>query len=183
MSTKKTKKPWVKENGKPLDDKELEVNCNQWSPEIWEDYLSTFEKKQDELLFDNPINAEEYSQDYHNQFYKNIFTEKDLPQLKKITSALMRELSDKQQLILYSIFWKEQKLSEIAEYLNLHKSSVLKIRDRALKQLAKKLVSHVAQAFTETQSNKGQTPDAIVAPGNKGNKFTISREVNFENNI
>ena len=51
-------KPWIGTDGKILSDDELKAICKNWSAAIWEQYLTSIEKKprqEDEVLVGDPV--------------------------------------------------------------------------------------------------------------------------------
>ena len=127
------------------------------------------------MLFNRPTDLENYSEEEKKNFFENMFEVKEYPHFQAKMGALIKELSDKQQKVLYLIYWKNKTLTEIANISNTHKSSVLKIRDRALVQLGKKFVLSTATVLSD--ANKAKKKDSNpVAPGNKGNFFPMGRE-------
>ena len=168
MDTKTIKKPWLDENGKMLKEDELKNQCNQWSPEVWEEYLSTIEVEQGEYLFDNPIDSENLSGEKQKEFYKNLFEQKELPQFKKVICDSMKVLSAKQQKVIFLIFWKNQTLSAVASQLNINKTSVMKLRDRALNQLGKSIVKAAVRPSTPEDM---WSLDESLPPATKGNEI------------
>lgn len=152
MNTNQAKRPWTNEQGKDLAKDELKELCSGWDTSTWENYLSAEEVEQKELLLDDPAQSENFSQEKHDHFIESHFDQKEFPNLKKKMCSLIRELSDKQQTVIYKIFWENKCLTTIAEEMNVNKTSVMKLRDRGLHQLAKKLLQTTLKSKAETMS-------------------------------
>ncbi|MBT4761923.1 MAG: hypothetical protein HOO06_09525 [Bdellovibrionaceae bacterium] len=153
MKTKDKLKPWLDDDGKELAEEKLHLVSRSWSPETWEEYLATIEKEQEEISFETPFGSENYSQEKHEKFYKNIFKQKDLPNIEKNICSILRELSNKQQAVIYLLFWEGKSLGEIGKKLRINKTSVMKLKSRALSYMAERIINATFQKAPVCMSN------------------------------
>ena len=137
------KQPWLKEDGTPKSETEIKESCKNWSPSTWEAYLQTLEVEQKEIIVDNPLELEEYSQEEHDKYSNILGNRRDFPILQKHLLEAMKSLTFKQQKVLHNLFWKKMMLREVGEEIGITTSSVALLRDRALKQLGAFLVDNL----------------------------------------
>ena len=52
----------------------------------------------------------------------------------------VKELSIKEKEVLFYIFWKNKKIKDVADIMNIHRITVERIRDRALTKIGYKMV-------------------------------------------
>lgn len=142
---KDNNKPWLDDKGQPLPDEQIKVVCQNWNPQIWEDYLSTIEGKQTELLLDNPTLIESFSQDDYNKSISNLVDKKDFPNLKAFFSEVLKRLPSNQHLVLHHIFWENMSIQNIAQEMGASRQSVEATRDRAFKKLSRALLQAISK--------------------------------------
>ncbi len=70
----KNKKPCLKSGRILKSEEEIKISCKQWDSSDWEDYLKTLEINQEEILLENPVLIEEYSQEADDAYYDSVFT-------------------------------------------------------------------------------------------------------------
>ena len=133
MEHKKT--PWLKADGTLKSKSEIKRSCENWSPQIWEEYLKTLDVDLEEILFDDPVCVEDYSQKEHEDHKNSVFTAQEFPVLKKYLFNAVKELNHKQQRILNCLFLESLNLQEIGENMGISKGAVSRMKDRALKNL------------------------------------------------
>ena len=105
MEKKNQNKPWLTPNGKMKSSSEIKRICNDWKPGIWEEYLQHIEKPQKDLLFENPLNSENFSQEDHDEHQESIDSAMEYPLLKEKLVQAIKDLSIKQQTVLHEIYF------------------------------------------------------------------------------
>ena len=122
---KKERKPWTEKNEAPLPKKRLLCVSKTWSKQTWEEYASSLEGYQREVLFKEPVNYEKLSQKESHVFQPSLSSRKKLPHFKKQMRSFMDELSKNQKNILRMIFRTKRSVTDIAIMMVINKSSVL----------------------------------------------------------
>ena len=136
-------KPWINEDGSLKTEDEIKLLCKEWPPSVWEEFLSTLEVEQEELLFDEAVDVESYSETEHDRYYRNVFDRGSLPSFKDQLISVIKTLTHKQQKVLYQFYWEDKNLREIGELNGTCTSSVAELRDKALKKIAVALVEKI----------------------------------------
>ena len=141
----KSTKPWLNEKEQPLATTEIKAICSQWNSQTWEDYLSSLEAPQTELLLDDPDTIDEYSQEEFS--LSNIMsTANDFPRLKELISKILGHLPKNQRIVIHSIFWEGIGVNNLAKKTGVSKSAIQQTRDRALKQISRILLDTIIKA-------------------------------------
>ena len=147
---KKEQKPWTDKNGKTLSKTKLRSISGKWKKRVWEEYASSLEVPQNELIFKKPINYERsLSKD---NFFVSAPKRRRMPRFRKQMNSLMKGLSNNQQMVLKMIFWEDKRLNEVASRMKVSEVAVLRIRDRALKQLRKKFIDIAVEIYKEEKN-------------------------------
>ena len=144
---KKERKPWTEKNGAPLPKKRLLCVSKTWSRQTWEEYESSLEGSQREMLFNEPVNYEKLSQKESHVFQPSLSSRKKLPHFKKQMRSFMDELSKNQKNILRMIFRTKRSVTDIAIMMVIDKSNVCRQRDTALKKLKEKFIEKAMEAY------------------------------------
>ena len=118
-----------------------ELACKKWSGQQWEEYLSSIEISQKELLVDDYEIINNLSEERHKEGFSNLIGENFHPELKRFIDLVLNKLSPLQKKVLHYIFWEGLPLSDIATMLGVSKTAVIKTRDRGLVQLGKHVVN------------------------------------------
>ena len=169
MDKKNQSKPWLSENGKMKSPDEIKKICKDWKPVIWEEYLQHIEKPQKDLLFDNPLNSENFSQEDHDKHQESIDSVIEYPMLKEKLVQGIKDLSIKQQTVLHEIYFEGKKLREVASKMNISTSSVADLRDRALKRLGSLYIENVVLLPNSSCESEKRGAE-------KAERITIGRE-------
>ena len=112
---------------------------------------------------DDPLSLEEYSQEKHDQYMDIVGSSRDFPVLEKHLLKTMGRLNPKQQSVIHKLFWEKMGLRELAREMDVAPSSLLEMRDRALKQLGKLLILNVLPLHKKVPSEKEiHFPDKVV---------------------
>lgn len=154
-------KPWLKSDGQTMSDLELKQVCAHWSPQQWEDYLSTLDGKQMELLLDDPTAIENVSQEDHDKALLAISDEIDgssHPSLQEVITKILKRIPKNQRQVLNYIFWEDLSLSEAARRLGVTRSAVQHTRDRALKRVHKMLLQVTSRECSVNQVKNSLKP-------------------------
>lgn len=138
-----TNKPWLNDDGSHKSDEEIKQDCSRWGPTVWEEYLQTLEPEEEEFLFDEAIECENYSIEEHTDYFQDLFSNREFPVLKNRLIGFLRELTPKQQKVIKLIYWEDKKLREVAEIMNCGTSAVFDLKDRALKKLGKHFLKNI----------------------------------------
>ena len=150
----KHEKPWLKSDGTHKSDREIKRSCKDWSPSVWENYLRTVEIEQEEILLDDPLLTEEYSQEEHDLYCRSVFDVKDLPNLKEALLQAFEGLTSKQKQVLNQIFFEKMNLREVGYCIGISSHGVARIRDRALRSVGLILVQHMTCGTSKAQKKK-----------------------------
>lgn len=172
--------PWQNPDGSPKEDRELQVDCKSWDATTWESYLKTQEGDQVELLFENPISSENFSQEDHNKFKALQASGENHPELKNKLLDLMKSLSKKQQLVLHCVYWDNLTLVEVAKKVGITRQSVYDLKSRALKKLGQLLIDAVIPIHRPADKKVSSKWSALSAPTDKTDEITIGREASHE---
>ncbi len=89
------KTPWLNPDGTPKSEEEITRSCKSWSPSDWEDYLKSTEINQEEVLLDDPVLIEEYSQEASDAFHKSILDARELPDQRYFSMPSKKSLLNK----------------------------------------------------------------------------------------
>ena len=149
-------KPWLKSDGTPKSENELQMECKSWSSSTWDEYLAQLEHQQKEILMDKPQDCETYSQDEHTNWFDNLFDTETYSHLESKLEDELKKLSVEQQRVLRSIFWENLSLGQAAKELKLNKSTVMRNRDRALQSLSKALILSVLKIKQDSTSQPNE---------------------------
>ena len=128
-------RPWLDKNGQHKSDDEIKKICKSWTGTLWEEYLKSFEEAQREVLFKTPLDIERFSNEGHEQARRNFHSRSDFPLLKKKIAGVVEKLTLKEQEVIRLLYWERVSLRESAAILKTSKSSVSRLRDRALYRL------------------------------------------------
>jgi RNA polymerase sigma factor (sigma-70 family) len=119
----------------------IKEKCKDWSPKEWEAYLSNIEVNQKDLFLEEPESIDNYAEQEQRDFVQNNSVEEEFPELKDRLFDIMKDISEKQRTVLYLSFWQGKTPTQIARQLNVSTPAITKLRDRALAQVAKRLIS------------------------------------------
>ena len=165
MTTKQ--KPWTNKNGKPLSDYKLKCVSQNWSKNTWEAYANSIESFQKEMPLNKAEDYDNYLQAEISDFYGDSSKRKRTPLFKKYMHFFVKELSERQQVALVMIFWQRMSLIEVANSMNINSSSVLKLRERALKDLSEKFVNIALKIYQKEKNLPYLKLDGIQAREDK----------------
>ena len=143
MKTNLMPRPWLDKNGQHKSDDEIRKICKNWTPTLWEEYLKNFEEGQREVLFKRPLDVERFSNEDHEQARRNFHSRSDFPLLKEKIAGVVEELSLKEQEVIRLLYWERLSLRESATILKTSKSSVSRLRNRALCRLEAILIQRI----------------------------------------
>ena len=129
-------KPWIDQYGRVLPDEELRKISQTWKPQVWEDYLKTYESDQKEILAENLdlIAAPQYEE--YIDVYKSLLAQDEYPQLKKVVNAALCALTKRERQTIRALYWEGLTQSQIASQLGVNRKTIVSYRDRALQKLA-----------------------------------------------
>ena len=85
--------PWLKKDGTLKSDAEIKESCKSWKPLDWENYLQTLEAEQKEVIMDDPLDLEQYSQEEHDQYMDILGSSREFPVLEKHLLKAMESLT------------------------------------------------------------------------------------------
>ena len=149
-----TKKPWLRPDGTLKSKAEIKKSSENWSFQIWEEYLKTLDVDREEILLDDPVCIEDHSQQDHEDQKDNIASTREFPVLKKYLFELMKELRPKQQRVLNCLFLEGLNLREIGEGMGVSAYAVARRRDCALKNLGSIMMERLFPEKSETPKEK-----------------------------
>lgn len=128
-------------------------NYKSWNAVEWEEYLTSIESNQTEMLLIDPNMTELMSEEKFREGVTNVMGQNYSPKLNGMISVLMDGLSEKQKKVLHHIFWESLTVSEIARMMGLHHSSVQSLRNRGLQSIAKTLISSAKCSQSKVQED------------------------------
>ncbi|MFK7823626.1 MAG: sigma factor-like helix-turn-helix DNA-binding protein [Oligoflexales bacterium] len=154
----KAKLPWEGFKGQLLPKKQLKAKTRSWDRVTWENYLQEeVESGRTESLLDDPWKIDEYETSYGNIAKESLDTGK-LQAFKNQLGSLLSLLTEKEQRIIFLIFWKGLSQREIARSLKLHRRSVENSRDRALKKLGNAWIKEALQKINKKNDDQDKNP-------------------------
>ena len=115
-------------------------------------YANSIEVSQSEKLFDQQEDFDSYSQAELNTFYRSFPKKKKIPLFKKCMRSFVKELPENQQIVLGMTFWEGKNSAEIARRMKVHKSSVLRVKEKALKKLSERFTDIALEAYKRKQN-------------------------------
>ena len=137
------KQPWLNKDETMKSEAEIKESCKGWSPSTWESYLQTLEVEQKEAIMKNPRDVEEYSQEEHDKYMDILGSSRAFPTLEKKLLESMESLTLKQKIVLHRLFWEKMGVRALAREMNVAASSLILMRDRALKQVGSLLIKSI----------------------------------------
>lgn len=128
--------PWLQMNGQPTPEDHLKILTPQWSPEIWERYLSWFEnqtgQRSESLVlpkkYDQICEAQEESIFVFSQGNAD-------DDLRGLVSEYLKTLTHLQRRVIEMIFWDGRSTRNVAQELGIRHQSVAKLKKRALNKI------------------------------------------------
>ncbi|MFK7827876.1 MAG: sigma factor-like helix-turn-helix DNA-binding protein [Oligoflexales bacterium] len=161
-----TKSPRQDLEGGFLSKKQLKVMTKSWDQGTWDHYLQEeVESGRTESLLDDPWKIDEYETGYGDIAKESMGEEKILAFKKKLGS-LLRLLSEKEQRIIFLIFWKGLSQREIARVLKLSRGSVENTRNRAFQKLGSAWIKEMLQK----EGNKDEEQKKTLRSWNEKNR-------------
>lgn len=148
-----TNQPWLDDKGRIFNDKELKEISKDWTPEIWESYLSYIEIPRSESLIQE-FRFDSIAETNH------IF--ESLPETKrnkKIHSAI-KKLTKKQKKIIFLFFFEGISTRDIALKMEISHVAVIKIKNRALNSLKEQM-----EGVTSLRIMKGKNSKPFMKQG------------------
>ena len=128
--------PWLNKKRFLKNDYQLKKISKDWDEKTWEDYLSSLESERSESLID-PDLYDLLKEEFPCPKYEFIPDSRRTKKLKKLLKNALHRLSEKQQKIIFFIFFEGLSTRETALKMNISHTGVLKLRDRALNSLKK----------------------------------------------
>ena len=129
-------KPWLNEDGSVKSDAEIRKAGEQWPPSVWEAYLTTLEvrrRKGDVIL--PHIKMASFSTEQHISTVFSMANKQNLPLLKVMLNACIRELTPRQRDVIIRHYWDGKTITEIAASMRVSKQSVSKTMKTALAKI------------------------------------------------
>ena len=149
---KEKQKHWIDKDERQLPTYKLKKVSRYWTKNTWEEYGTSLESFQKEILFDKSEDCNNYSQEKAQPFYIGFSKRKRIPIFKKYMRSFIKELPENQQIVLIMFFWKGKNLIEIANSMNISRFSVLRLKEAALKSLSKKFINASMKIYQKKQS-------------------------------
>ncbi len=163
--------PWMAADGTVLPLDQIRELSKSWDQSTWEAYLSSLEGRPKEKYFsDGRLRRESKKKNINIfDFSQNNADEETRQRIQKIISYL----TDRQRQVIEMTYWENLSQREIAQKLSIHQSTVLEIKQQALKKL-REIVSEYpvslpivkGQVFSETtkEEQDAQKDIGIVEP-------------------
>lgn len=114
---------------------ELHEKAKTWGASTWEEFLSSTVDHRLQETLSEVKSIEELEDGYRANYQEIVSSAGSNPNLRRHVRSLLKRLTIRERLVIYSIFWQGKRQAEIARDLNIRRSSVRNYRDRALKKL------------------------------------------------
>lgn len=151
---KNQQKPWIKKDGDTFSDQELLEVTQQWGGDDWEDFLSsTVEKPLLETLPDHPEFIENCTSNF-SQTYQDMLAQNEYPNLQAAVQAILRNLTIREQRVIYELFWQEKSLRTVARELGIGKKAIEIYRARALAKMGRLFLEQFSLNVKSTKASK-----------------------------
>lgn len=133
MSSQKTLKPWLSQDGKNLNDKELKRISKNWSQEDWDLYLY-------ESGTEKPLSSYESTYSTFSELLKqNEYKLNKEQSLDIDLSSHLEVLKKDSKILLHLTYWEDRPLTEVAEAIGKTYFKIKKLKTRTLEELRYKL--------------------------------------------
>ena len=132
-------KPWIGTDGKILSDDELKAICKNWSAAIWEQYLTSIEKKprqEDEVLVGDPGKLEASVCGFASL---SASSDHISDQLMDDCRDAIAELPTRQKHVIEEEIYLDKGQRVIASEMGVSRTPIRKLRQAAHKKLREKL--------------------------------------------
>lgn len=152
----KKSQPWLNEDGSVKNDAELQEAGHNWSPDVWGEYLSSFEVRRQEGVVLPPNEIDEFSteeaislsdevgefsaEECADMLFSMAADEKHYL-LKLAINACIRGLAPRQREVITGYFWIGKTVKEMATSMGISQQSVRKTMKTALVKLKENLTS------------------------------------------
>lgn len=134
-------KPWLNEDSNVKSDVELQEACHNWPPDVWREYLSSFEVRRREEVVLPPAEIDEFSAEECADMLFSMAVEEKHHLLKLAINACIRGLAPRQREVIMSHFWDGKTVAEMAVSMGISQQSVRKTMKTALLKLKASLTS------------------------------------------
>lgn len=134
-------KPWLNKDGSVKGDSELQEISHNWRPDVWREYLSSFEVRKREDVVLPPAEINEFSAEECADMLFSIAVEEKHHLLKLSVDACIRGLAPRQREVIVSHFWNGKTVTEMADSMGVSQQSVRKTMKTALLKLKTSLTS------------------------------------------
>jgi RNA polymerase sigma factor (sigma-70 family) len=125
--------PWQDDNGRMLSDESLMTQTQGWKQETWDDYLTSLESPLRETLISDPACIHKLN-NQSGSFFELSQCSCSRALSTKVGRAL-EHLSGRQRQVLQMTFWKNLSERDIANLLEISRSTVQVMKKRAIKRL------------------------------------------------
>lgn len=126
--------PWLCENGKRLSDEQIKTVSKSWDAITWEHYLCWFESPMAETLIPERSYDRKAEAMIETIFVRTQSHADD--SLRNRVGKVLDGLTVKQRRIVEMTFWQGKSERQIADELNLSRSTIKVTKRRALSKLA-----------------------------------------------
>lgn len=139
----KNRKPWIGQNGKPLTTEALKILSKEWTPEIWESYLTSLEsnpRRDEEVSFERMDTIESIASATLSDLLPN--SDHLTSELLEDVKTAIEKLPKKKRIVIEQNIYLGKGQRTIAADLKISRAYVQKIRKSAMKTLGEKLKKH-----------------------------------------
>lgn len=164
-------KPWLKENGEVLSERELKYISKFWDQETWDRYLKSLEFEEDHEVIEG-CGIPRTEEKVYPTLADLLPTHMDLDDkvMEQVRSALTsRQLSVREQKILYLTYWEKTPERELAALFDVSRSVARKIKKRALMKI-KRILSKKLKTEDQKLGLKRGPKTAIYMKGDENEK-------------
>jgi DNA-directed RNA polymerase specialized sigma24 family protein len=161
--------PWLDKYGTQKPEKQIIELSREWSPDLWEQYLSWTESPRAESL----LGCKRYkslSEQQETTIYQQFCAEDVSEEIKNIIKDASKTLTEKQKYVLEMIYWHGRSERYIATSLGITQKAVNLIKQRSLNRIIKStgvLSSRLMRREISSLVHKKRRTECSTASGKK----------------
>ncbi len=148
---KNQNKPWLDENNEPLSIEALKLASENWSKEIWEEYLVTLEIGVEGIQLSSSREFQDRCEDLTSSIF-DLSSDHSPDELVELINNAKDKLSPTQRIVIEKYFNEGRSEREVAKELSISRSTV-KLRK---KDALKRIKSNLAEGAPNLTFMKGQ---------------------------
>jgi hypothetical protein len=155
-------KPWIKADGSLLSDAEIKAISQNWSAEVWEEFLTATVDKNHEQHF--PILVQDSELESHST---TLWEGTSSDRMDEVAVGLRRicrdHLTPQQQHIIRGTYWENQSERKIAKSLGVVRTTVQSQKARSLVKIKKQVISEKLISGGRQKNQKEQSLPTVTS--------------------